>query len=209
MIRWKHPAAALLLAATLAANPAEAHKVNVFAVAEGGIITGEAYFGGGAKAMNSAIEVYDATGSLAASTVTGADGTFSLPVPAGATPPLRVVLKAGEGHGNDFTLTARDMGQDLGQAPAVTPAATAPSTPAAQAPASAPASVSSAASGAEPAATDAAMARLLDEKLAPLKLELAKITAREESTRMRDIIGGIGWIVGLVGIAAWFKRPGK
>jgi nickel transport protein len=54
---------------------------------------------------------------------------------------------------------------------------------------------------------EAAAARAVEEKLTPLKLELARMAEREQASRLRDIIGGIGWIVGLVGIAAWFKRP--
>ncbi|MFZ5426589.1 MAG: hypothetical protein ACOZEN_06420 [Thermodesulfobacteriota bacterium] len=182
-----------------AASPLLAHKVNLFAVAEKGVITGEAYFGGGGKAVNSTVEMYDASGRLAATAVTGPGGAFSLPVPEGAKPPLRLVLKAGDGHGNDFTLTAAD----LGQAPAADAA------PPAQA-AKAPAAPLEAAGAAELAASvEAAAAKVLDEKLAPVKLELARLAAREDSARMRDVVGGIGWIVGLVGIAAWFKRPGK
>lgn len=179
----------------LAPSPVLAHKVNLFAVAEKGVITGEAYFGGGGKALNSTVEIYDASGRLAATAATGQDGAFSLPVPEGAKPPLRLVLKAGEGHGNDFTLTAADLGQAANAAP---PAQ------AAKAPAAPPAAPGAAELA---AAVEAAAARILDEKLAPVKLELARLAAREDSARLRDVVGGIGWIVGLVGIVAWFKRP--
>ena len=194
--------AALLLAASLTGGAALAHKVNVFAVAERGVITGEGYFGGGGKAMNCPVEVLDARGALVASARTGADGSFSVPVPAGAEPPLRVVLKAGEGHQNDFTLTAADLG---GKAPAPVQAAASPPAQAKPAP--------SVAQGIDEAAltslVEAATAKAVEEKLAPLRLELAKLVAQESTGRLRDIVGGIGWIVGLVGIVAWFKRPAK
>jgi len=182
----------------------------------------------------------NAKGELLAQAMTGADGAFRLPLPPGAGAPLTVVLKAGDGHQNDFTLTAKDLGQNPGQTgslppptpgalaiPGVTRAAgvpaQAPDAASASVPGQAPAKASTqtpesagsaSASVAAPldearlsALVEAAAARAVEEKLTPLKLELARMAAQEQSTRMRDIIGGIGWIIGLVGVAAWFKRP--
>lgn len=213
-------AALPLLACLLCAAPALAHKVNVFAVAENGALVGEAFFGGGGKAMDSPVEVYDAGGAMVAQGRTGADGTFRIPLPAAFTPPLRVVLKAGEGHQNDYTLTAQDLGLAAGTV------SSAPAPAAAPSPASGPAAIGPAASGpavAAPAGTmdEARLAALVEqavakavppiveEKLAPLRLQLTRMAEQDQSARMREIIGGLGWIIGLVGIAAWFKRPKK
>jgi len=231
------------LAVMLWAGVALAHKVNVFAVAEGGAVSGEGYFAGGAKAQKVPVEILDASGAVIAQGVTEKDGTFKILLPSQISPPLKVVLKAGDGHQNDFILTAQDL------APAVPAAAPAAS---AQAPVAAPAPAASAVQGAgAPVATqassssgtatpsappatgpgqsfasasgpsvpspldearlaaliEAAVSKAVDEKLAPLKLQLARMAEQDQSARMRDIIGGIGWIIGLVGIAAWFKRP--
>ena len=47
----------------------------------------------------------------------------------------------------------------------------------------------------------------LEQKLAPLRKMLAEQYNAEPS--LRDIIGGIGWLLGLAGIALYFKsrRP--
>lgn len=202
------------------AGAALAHKVNVFAVAEGGVVSGEGYFSGGAKAQSVPVEIHDASGAVVAQGVTEKDGTFKIFLPSHVSPPLKIVLKAGDGHQNDFTLTANDLAGQGAPAPAPTASAQAQSTgPASASPAagsgqsfaSASASGSSAPSLLDEARltalVEAAVAKSVDEKLAPLRLQLARMAEQDQSAHMRDIIGGIGWIIGLVGIAAWFKRP--
>jgi len=211
------------------AGVALAHKVNVFAVAEGGAVSGEGYFAGGAKAQNVPVEILDASGAVIAKGMTEKDGTFKITLPVPVSPPLKIVLKAGDGHQNDFALTA----QDLAPAPAL-PATVSPPAASGQTPVATQASSSSASAASAPPAAgtgkalapasgspaaalldearltaliEAAVAKAVDEKLAPLKLQLARMAEQDQSARMRDIIGGIGWIIGLVGIAAWFKRP--
>lgn len=220
------PVLGFVVVFTLWAGAALAHKVNVFAVAEGGAVSGEGYFSGGAKAQNVPVEIHDASGAVIAQGVTEKDGTFKITIPASVSPPLKIVLKAGDGHQNDFTLTAKDLGQG---APAPAPATSA------QAPGATQASTSSGAASAPPATiaaqvvvpasgssapspldeaklaalVEAAVSKAVDEKVAPLRLQLSRMAEADQPARMRDIIGGIGWIIGLVGIAAWFKRPPK
>jgi len=237
------PFQVLVVAITLWAGAALAHKVNVFAVAEGGAVNGEGYFSGGAKAQNVRVEILDASGAVIAKGMTEKDGTFKIPLPASVSPPLKIVLKAGDGHQNDFTLTAQDLAPAVPASgpvsapvlPAtVSPAAASGQTPDASAPpskqasspsgaATATASLPGQASSVQPSGSfaavmdearlatliEAAVAKAVDEKLAPLKLQLSRMAEQDQSARMQGIIGGIGWIVGLVGIAAWFKRPRK
>jgi nickel transport protein len=47
----------------------------------------------------------------------------------------------------------------------------------------------------------------LDAKLAPIKR--AVLEQSEAGPGMREIVGGIGWIFGLVGIAAYFKSRSR
>lgn len=218
---WPPAFAAALLAALLWAWAAEAlaHRVSVFAVAQGGVISGEGYYANGTKAQGALVELRDASGALAAQTRTRPDGTFSLDVPQGATPPLTVVLKAGDGHQSDYTLTAKDLGQGVAASPSAPPASAsppdaAPAAAPAQAPAPAPLQASAQASAQAPALDEArlqalveqAAAKALEGQLAPLRLELARLAAQAEGNRLRDIVGGLGWIMGLAGLAAWFKR---
>ena len=195
---------------------AQAHKVNVFAVVENGFVTGEGYFSGGAKAQNSTVEIRNATADLIAQGVTGTDGTFRVALPSGAEAPLTVVLKAGEGHQSTFILKTEDLGQTKStQAP--TPAGMDWAQPSAPVGAGAiqvmpPGKASGVpASTVLPAMDETRLAALMDAAVAkavtPLRLELAKLADRDQGAQFQGIIGGLGWIIGLVGIAAWFKRP--
>ena len=58
-----------------------------------------------------------------------------------------------------------------------------------------------------PAGIDQALEKALDKKLAPIMRTLAEM--QEQKVRLTDVLGGLGYIFGLVGVAAYFKRrPG-
>jgi nickel transport protein len=55
-------------------------------------------------------------------------------------------------------------------------------------------------------ALEAMIERALDQKLQPIAKMLAE--TRAQNVTLQDIIGGIGYILGLMGIALYFKsRP--
>lgn len=171
----------------LAARPALAHKVSVYVYVENGQIKGEGYFAGGDKARGCNIEVLDASGGAVAKAVTDQRGEFSLPLPE-AAPPLKIILRAGQGHQGDYTLTAADLGAPAGDA-AVT---------------SAPPPPPPATAGIFSAELEQALAKALDQRLAPLTVQVAKLASGRGST-LQDVIGGIGYILGLMGIVAYVK----
>ncbi len=184
----------LLMISLLMAAPAQAHKVSVFAYAENDQLKGEGYFAGGDKAQGCAVEVHDAQGRLVASGKTDAKGEFALPLPA-AAPPLTIVLVAGQGHRGDYTLTAAELNASApdGQAAAASTPAPPPSVESAPAPAGV---------GAEE--LERVVNQALDKKLAPLTAQVAKL-AGERGVSLQDVIGGLGYILGLMGIAAYLK----
>ena len=53
----------------------------------------------------------------------------------------------------------------------------------------------------------ALMDNLLESKIAPIRQQLAELQEREPS--IQDILGGIGYIIGLAGIAAYMKSKNK
>ena len=55
-----------------------------------------------------------------------------------------------------------------------------------------------------PAGIDKALEKALDKKLAPIMRTLAEM--QEQKIRLTDVLGGLGYIFGLVGVAAYFKR---
>ena len=207
----------VLVMLALLATPVWAHKVNVFAVVENGTLVGEGYFAGGGKAQDVPVEVLDSSGNVVVKGATGSDGTFRIPMPQGVAAPLTIVLKAGDGHQNTFILTAKDLGQTAQTQALLPPSPGALFIPGEHQTGEDPTSLQGQATPVQAlvgldearitALMEAAVAKAVEEKLTPLKLELARMAEQEQSSRLRDIIGGIGWIGGLVGLAAWFKRP--
>jgi nickel transport protein len=58
-----------------------------------------------------------------------------------------------------------------------------------------------------PPGMEKAFEKILDRKLAPISRVLAEM--QEQRVRPTDVLGGLGYIFGLVGVAAYFKRrPG-
>jgi nickel transport protein len=56
----------------------------------------------------------------------------------------------------------------------------------------------------DPAQVQAAVERALDRKLAPIRAMLARMEA-DRGIGVQDVVGGLGWILGLVGLAAWMR----
>lgn len=54
-----------------------------------------------------------------------------------------------------------------------------------------------------PAGFDKALERVLDRKLAPISRALAEM--QEQKVRPTDVLGGLGYIIGLAGVAAYVK----
>lgn len=169
------------------AAPAEAHKMRLFATAEGAVVSGYGYFSGGDRAQDVVVTA-EAGGAVVHSGVTAEDGTFSFIATLRADHLIR--LDAGDGHAASFTLRAAELPESLptpeprtgGETPAPVKAAAPPAAP--------------------PALDDARLAELVERAVArqvrPLREQL---DAYEQTTRWRDAAGGIGFIVGLAGLA--------
>jgi nickel transport protein len=194
---------ALLLAA-LVPGSAAAHRVNVFAFVEGQDILVECSYSRSKPVNRGKIEVLDLkTDEVLLTGETDENGFFRFPVPEASRASgsgVRIVLLAGEGHRDDWVVEASEFMPagmpDKEERPG-----------------------SESAGGAAPTATDAPAAggltradveevvtTALEAELAPIKRAL--LERNGDGPELREIIGGIGWIFGLVGIAAYFKsRP--
>lgn len=198
-IRRLSQACGVLGLVLLVAAPALAHRVNVFAWIEGATVFVECKYPDGTKVHEGVIRVLDSAGTELLSGKTNEKGEFSFQVP--KREDLTIVLEAGMGHRADWPLSK----QDLAAAGAV-PEPVASGRPASKTearPATAKDSASTASSP-QPAGLDQAIEKALDKKLAPVLRMLAEM--HEQKVRLSDILGGIGYIIGLVGIAAYFKR---
>jgi nickel transport protein len=185
----------LALAVMLQERAAFAHVVNVFAVVEGKTIRGEVYFRGGAAAQDAKVEAFDPQGRKLAETTTDREGKFSLP--ARLRCDHRLLARAGEGHAGQYTVEAAEFPDDLplpegaadtpGQKPS--PPTTSP------APAAPPAALPS----------DARLKELVeaavDRQVVPLRRQLDRF---EHTLRLRDVLGGIGYIFGIMGLLFFF-----
>ena len=97
---------------------------------------------------------------------------------------------AGMGHTNHWVITA----EELGATGASTQQAAAPSTETAQANQSGTTDLS-------PGAIEQMVERVMDKKLAPLKAQMA-----DPAWGLRDIVAGIGYILGLMGLATYMHH---
>ena len=93
----------------LAAAPALAHRIDLFASVSKGMVVVEAAFPGGQPARGVEITAAGPSGTPFVTGKTGNDGKFSFPVPA-AREPLTIVANDHMGHRATFTLKAEDLG---------------------------------------------------------------------------------------------------
>jgi nickel transport protein len=169
-----------------------AHKVNVFAWVEGERVFVEGYYPGGKKAQNSLVEVYNSSGAKLLEGRTNEKGEFSFKRP--AREELTIVLTAGMGHKNDFTITAGDNGRSE-PVPAervaeerdnrVTPSSTTT----------------------DMDQLEVMIEQALDRKLEPV-IKLIRDT-RKEGPGVTEILGGMGYIFGLFGIVMYFRSRNR
>jgi nickel transport protein len=195
----------LLVALALATLPAAAHKLQVFAFADGARIEGSAYFAGGAKAQGATIKVEDAEGHVLAELTPAPDGGFSYL--AQSQVDHLIVADSGDGHRAEWRVTAPELAAGFPGAPKpVERSSTAASTNRSTEPPihSDPLPLSfSQSAGAPSAPADlATIERAVARQVLPLREELR---AAQDQVRLHDIMGGIGYILGLVGIALWWR----
>jgi nickel transport protein len=103
--------AALALAATLAALPAAAHQLAVFAWVDGPEVVVEGKFSNGRRPTQGTIRVFDADERVIRELPLGPDGTVRFPL-AGGEDGLMIRLETGEGHEGSWILTPADLAGD-------------------------------------------------------------------------------------------------
>jgi len=86
---------------------AQAHKVNLFAYVEAGIVYTESYFPDGTPVTGGKILVYDSQDKLLLEGVTDKMGMFSFVVP--KVDDLTIVIDATMGHKNSFKLKKEEL----------------------------------------------------------------------------------------------------
>ncbi len=160
--------------------PAEAHRLKLFAQVTGATVTGYGFFIGGGRPQGADLLVTTPDGKEVSHLKTDPDGGFSFtPVTPGR---YRLSLSAGDGHYADLDVSTDGM------------------------PIAAPAAATVASTSGVPADFDARIAKTVDAAVArQIRPLLEAYDAAEGRVRFNDLIGGLGWIVGLAGLWAWFR----
>jgi len=183
-----------------------AHKVNVFAYVEGETVVVEGYFGGKVKAQNSVVEVLDSDGKKILEGKTDEKGMWRFKL--ADLPPIngdiKIVLEGGMGHKADFTLSQADL---LGSAQKTS----APQPKNEETKIAGPhlAAAETSVQVQDPALLKKLVEDALDQKIQPLVKMLANqqkmlMEQKDKGPTMTEIIGGVGWILGIVGVAGYF-----
>lgn len=190
-------AVAILLLGMVFSGSALAHKVNMFANVEGGRIVVEGYFADGKKAKDATIQVFAPDGTKLLQGKADGEGIFSFDVP--QVTDLRISLYAGMGHRTEYTVPAAELQGAAGAAGSATAgdglAGDGMETPTASSPAATSAAV-------DPAEIRAIVQQAVGESLTPVMRSISEL---KEQKSFSDIVGGIGFIVGLLGIFFYLK----
>ncbi len=184
----------LSLLLLMAASVVFAHKVNIFAYVEGDTVYTESYFPDGTKVKDGVVQVYDSQGTKLLEGKTDENGEFNFkPF---RKDDLKIVLLASMGHKNTYTLSVDEL----------------PDIIVAEKPQKAEPKESKIKEVAEVHLDQ--IKRIidtsLDEKLKPIMRELTR--AQQKGVSFTEVIGGIGYIFGIMGIILYFsskKRGGK
>jgi len=179
------------LYSSLFTTSAFAHKVNIFAYVEGDTVYTESYFPDGRKVEGGVVEVYDSQGNKLLEGKTNEEGQFNFKPP--KKDDLKIVLIASMGHKNSYALSKDELPEIKLEQRLQEPKPK------------------------EFEVEEISQVNLdqikriidssLDKKLKPIMRELAKTQQRKVS--FREAIGGIGYILGIMGIIAYFLGKNK
>ena len=164
-----------------------AHKVNIFAYVEGDKVYSESYFNDGKKCVDSKIEVFDNQENKLLEGITDENGEFSFKTPQ-EEGNLKIVLIASMGHRAEYIISADELGDTVGLVKEGLKEPVSVVFP-------------------EVSSFDLKEIQLLiedalDKKLEPILREIKR--SQEHKTAPTEIIGGIGYIIGIFGIIAYF-----
>jgi len=175
--------------------PALAHKMKIFASATGATILGYAYFNADSRAVQTKVTVQGGDGSTVYTGRTDDKGQFAVQATRRMDHHISVIGE--DGHMATFTVTAAELPDSLPPAEGAAPA---------PAPAAVPAAAAAPVVGSDDLRSfiDQSVSR----QLRPLR---EQIDAYQEKIWLHDVIGGIGYIVGVAGLAFGFanrrRRP--
>jgi nickel transport protein len=198
MMRWRMLRAAIAAALFLVSGPAMAHRLKLFTSVENGIISGYGFFIGGGRATAASIIFRNSGGIELHRMTVDTKGEFRWKPP--RPQDVKVILNAGDGHATETIIAAQRLAASDGPAGGVRHPAQGAASPTTGISAKAPAAISQE----QQKQIAALIEKQVDEAVARQIRPLLEAYARAEGrVRFNDIMGGIGMLVGLAGIALW------
>ncbi len=179
---------------------AYAHKVNIYAYAEDGMVYSESYFVDGSKCKNSILEVFDEKDKTKLlEGKTDDEGKFSFKIPKATS--LKLVLHASMGHQAEFIIGEDEVREAMGIKIQKSEVRSQKSEK----------EVKKVRSLEEEKASEleAIVESAVEKKLQPVMRTLVKIQENSGKPSFTEIIGGIGYIIGILGIIAYFKAKNE
>ncbi len=177
---------------------ADAHKVSVFAWVDGDTVHVQGKFSGGKRVQNSDVVVTDPDGKELLRGKTDDQGEFSFKIPQKTT--LTVSLEAGAGHLGSWTIPAEEI---AGVAAEDVDAPDAPAAETAERETGGPETGRAVSSELGPEEIERIVEKVMDRKLKPVMRILAD--EQDKGPSAAEIFGGIGYILGLMGVASYFR----
>lgn len=192
----------------LSAHDAYSHKVHVFAWIEGDTIHTQGYFSGKHKARQALIEVFDKGGNKLLYGRTNEKGEFSFKIPKKTD--LRIILTTATGHRSDFVISENEIEEASGK-----------HLLSERGPRSADEALLEKSTGKVPKEPisptrtveltadeiNAIVEKALDTKLSPLIQLMSE--SKRHGPSLTEILGGIGYIFGIMGVFLYFKSRKK
>jgi len=175
-------------------SPALAHKVYLFPWVDGDTVYTHSHFSGKKKVKAGKIMVFDPSGKQLLEGKTNEKGEFSFKIPQKTD--LRIVLEASTGHRAEYILKVEEI-----SGIAVKPDAIKETDRLQD---SSPGAVQTA----DMEQIRIMVEKAIDDRLKPIVRMLARLQ-EERGPGFNEIIGGIGYIFGLMGIVLYFKSRKK
>lgn len=182
-----------VLALLVRTGPTLAHGLALFAAADRGGVAGQVSYAGGHPAGGLAVQVFAADGELRALLETDAEGHFVYRP--SVAEDLRLVAQSADGHRAESRIDAAELAIAVDAAhPEAGSDASGPAAPCA-------------ASAELDASTVRAIEQVVARQVQPLR---AAIAQSESRVRLQDVLGGIGYILGVTGLWLWWRsRRGR
>lgn len=177
------------------ASTATAHKISAAGWVEGNTVFVASYFSGGTRPDNAKVKVFDLEGKLLVEGNTNKNGEFQFTAPAKMA--MKIHLDAGMGHQVSFTLPIGEFDDDF-DAAVDEPTTEASST-----------SDSTIIAGINEKMLRQIVASEVGNQIKPIIRKLNKPEAGAGEPSLTDILGGVGYIIGLVGLAMFFNYRKK